>query len=46
VNCDTTLVPVIIALSAFAGIAAAALIISLLLGLCVKVRMAKIDEMR
>jgi len=45
VNCDTTLVPVIIALSAFAGIAAAALIISLLLGLCVKVRMAKIDEM-
>jgi len=45
VNCDTTLVPVIIALSAFAGIAAAALIISLLLGLCVKVRMAHIEEM-
>jgi len=45
VNCDNNLQTVIIALSVFAGIAIAALIIALLLGLCVGVRMAQIDEM-
>jgi len=45
VNCASTLVPVIIALSVFAGIAAAALLIALLLGLCVRVKLAQIDEM-